>query len=370
MSQEEQALRLILKTVSEGIYGLDPHGAITFINPAGARMLGYEPEALVGRCVLQGGSEGWTSLGFPLEAAVQEGCHEDLFWRADGSCFFTEYTISRIQEQGADLGAVITFRDIGARKQAELELHMAHGELQRLSALKDEFLSTISHELRTPLAAIRNAVAIVAKEKAGPLNETQARFLSMTREHVDRLHRLVDDVLDFQKLEAGSMTYHPTVADLRPLVLEVANGYSTVFAERRIQLQVQLPSHPLTARFDRDRLAQVLLNLLSNAAKFTPEGGRVRLSGEVVGNDVRLGVEDSGKGLQEGDMERVFHKFVQVDSSLTRPVGGTGLGLAICKAIIVDGHGGRIWAESPQGHGARFWLALPLREPEGDWLVD
>jgi signal transduction histidine kinase len=160
------------------------------------------------------------------------------------------------------------------------------------------------------------------------------------------------------------------VADVRPLVLEVVNGYSPAFAERGIQVDVDLAAEPLTAKFDRDRLAQVLLNLLSNAAKFTPEGGRVTVRGgcDAETNTVRLAVADTGVGIPRADFPRIFEKFVQADASLTRQVGGTGLGLSICKTIVEGTHGGRLWVESTEGVGTTFHLALPAQAPEETWL--
>ncbi|MFN3431197.1 MAG: PAS domain S-box protein [Candidatus Sericytochromatia bacterium] len=361
---------LILSSVGEGIYGLDADRRITFINPIGARMLGYEAGELVGRdgrdmSRLSGASlDGWGA------DVPESGTHEEIVWRPDGTCFHAEFTVARVDEPGVGLGTVVTFRDITARKRGEAEIRRANFELIRHASLKDEFLSTVSHELRTPLAAIRNAVAIVAKEKAGPLNATQGRFMGIIRDHVARLHRIVDDVLDLQRLEAGSMPHRPVVADLRPLVLEVVNSYSPAFAERGIQVAIALPAEPLTAKFDHDRLSQALLNLLSNAAKFTPESGRVTISGKVDAetDSVRLSVEDTGVGIPADELPRIFDKFVQVDGGLTRQVGGTGLGLSICKSIVEGAHGGQLWVESTEGRGTTFHLALPAHAPAEEWL--
>jgi PAS domain S-box-containing protein len=360
---------LILSSVGEGIYGLASDGTVSFINQAGARMLGYEADELVGRDSGNVPSLPWACPDGGSGRLPGSGTHEEIVWRRDGSCFPAEYTVTPVAEPVAGLGTVVTFRDVTARKRQETELRVANHELMRLSVLKDEFLSTISHELRTPLAAIRNAAAIVAKEKAGPLTAIQARFMGIIRDHVARLHRMVDDVLDMQRLEAGSMPHRPVIADLRPVVLEVVNGYSPVFAERGIQVAVALSSEALTASFDRDRLAQALINVLSNAAKFTPAGGRVTVYGvmDADTDSVRLSIEDTGVGIPAGDLARIFDKFVQADGGLTRQVGGTGLGLSICKTIIEGAHGGRLWVESAEGRGTTFHIALPARMPEEDW---
>jgi PAS domain S-box-containing protein len=352
---------LILSSTGEGIYGIDRSGTLTFINPAGAAMLGYAPEALVGMSLVGMAPTPLACLGFPFEEGPTPGFYEEVFWRGDGTSFFARYVVTPIIEAGETIGAVVSFSDVSEHKRAEGKLRAANHELLRLGALKDEFLSMISHELRTPLAAIRTALAILAKEKAGPLTATQARFVAMVCDHVLRLNRLVDDVLDFQKLEAGVMDYHMTLMDLRPLVREVLEGYAPVFAAKRQQVTVSLPSQPLLARVDPDRLSQVLINLLSNAAKFTPEGERVHIEGGLEGDRVHLRVRDFGVGIAPADLERVFGRFVQLDGGLTRAAGGTGLGLAICRKLIEDGHAGRIWASRPDGGGTELHVALPVQ---------
>jgi signal transduction histidine kinase len=263
---------------------------------------------------------------------------------------------------GEVVGFQVSTRDVTDRQRVEAELVAANEALTRLGAMKDEFLSTISHELRTPLAAIQSAVAVLLKHRAGPLSEVQERFIAMIRDHGGALQRLVDDMLDYQQLTLADVPTRHAPSDLRTLVSAVAAEEAAAFAGGALTLTLALPETPATCRMDRRQMAQVLRSLLSNAAKFTPAGGRVTVAVTTQGPDVKLVVTDSGRGIAPEDLERVFEKFVQVDGSMTRPVGGAGLGLALCKRIVEAGHGGRIWAESTLGEGTAVHVALPAGE--------
>jgi signal transduction histidine kinase len=243
------------------------------------------------------------------------------------------------------------------------ELLAANEALTRLGAIKDEFLSTISHELRTPLAAIQSAVAVLLKHRAGPLSEVQQRFVTMVRDQGIALQRLVDDMLEYQQLALGETPVHLAPSDMRTLVSAVAAEEAATFESRALRLTLASPDGPAPCLIDRGQIAQVLRSLLSNAAKFTPAGGRVTVEVATHGPDVHLIVRDSGRGIPPDALERIFEKFVQVDGSLTRPVGGAGLGLALCKQIV-ERHGGRIWAESTLGEGTAVHVALPVAGPD------
>lgn len=256
-----------------------------------------------------------------------------------------------------------TSQDVTERKRTEQELRAAYAELQQLSLFKDDFIATVSHELRSPMTAIKNAASILRREKAGPLAKQQAQFVGMITDHAERLIRLVDDILDFQALENGGLAVELQPEDLRPIVGELADGFAHVLAAKAIALEVWLAERPLVARVERRRLEQVLLNLLFNAVKFTPAGGRVRVEAYAQGAEVVLAVSDTGIGVASEDAERIFMKFVQVEDTLTRQAGGTGLGLAICRRLVEERHGGRIWVESELGQGSRFLVALPALEP-------
>lgn len=245
------------------------------------------------------------------------------------------------------------------RHEARLDLEAAYQQLKELSRLKDEFLSTISHEFKTPLTAIKAAAWILEQRLEGELNAKQEGIVSIVITHAEHLHRMINDLLDLSKMESGEMRYRFAEDDVVRLVREVSVSLSQLFAEKRIELALETAGEPLPACIDHDRIRQVLLNMLSNAAKFTSPGGKVTLRLIERSAELRLEVEDTGIGIAPEHTERIFHKFYQVDGSSTRSAGGTGLGLAICKAIVEEGHGGRIWVESALAEGSTFIVTLP-----------
>jgi signal transduction histidine kinase len=240
---------------------------------------------------------------------------------------------------------------------ATAELRAANERLEELDRLKDEFVSTVSHELRTPLTSIR-AFSEILRANPQIASEERQKFLDIIVKETERLTRLINEVLDLAKIESGRMEWHIDAHDLRELIDHALASVSQLFRERQIVLERTLPAHAAHAAVDRDRLIQVLINLLSNAANFTPTGGRVEIRLVSASSDWRIEVADSGPGIPPEHLERVFDKFYQVDDSGGGRPKGTGLGLTICRRII-EYLGGRIWAESEPGKGATFLLVLP-----------
>ena len=261
-----------------------------------------------------------------------------------------------------DAGALKREADGMAERLAEraLELERAVSELTASEAAKDEFLAQVSHELRTPLTVVRNAASILIKERAGVLTTEQHEFCAIIAAHTERLTRLVDDLLEMQTLAAQPLALALDEADLRALVPEVATSFQSVLEANGLEMVIALPPEPVPVRFDHQRLSQVLLNLLSNAGKFTPAGGTITLRLERRAEEAWLSVSDTGIGLKPEELPLLFDKFVQLEAGKQSQAGGTGLGLAICKQLIEEGHGGRIWAEPLPDGGARFTVALPL----------
>ncbi len=242
-----------------------------------------------------------------------------------------------------------------ANETAFAKLEEQNRALEEVSRLKDEFLSTVSHELRTPLTSIRGAVGVIGDGVAGPVTDKQRKFLDIARNNTDRLTRLINDLLDLSKMEAGKMTFQLTQVGVAGLLKEAGMTFAVAAQDKGLVLDVDLPEEPLTASADRDKVMQVLSNLLSNAVKFTDRGG-VRLWARQAGDRILIGVSDSGPGIPETERDRVFSKFHQVDSSSTRKKGGTGLGLPICKHIV-EAHGGEIKVEeSVASEGGSDWL--------------
>ncbi len=248
-----------------------------------------------------------------------------------------------------------------ALEAATAELRRANERLRHLDQLKDDFIATVSHELRTPLTAIRSFSEILLDTPDLDPAQRQGFLLIVTRES-ERLTRLIDDLLDVAKIESGRMEWQIVDCDLKEVVLQALDATRSLLAERRIALEADLGSGAALVRCDRDRLIQVVINLLSNAAKFVPdEGGRVRLRLDRRAGELELRVEDNGPGVPTGSSQAVFEKFRQLaDDQKSRPKG-TGLGLAICRQIV-ERFGGRIRVEKAGLGGAAFCFTLPAAQ--------
>jgi len=259
-------------------------------------------------------------------------------------------------------------------KLLELKVQERTAELQNINArltendrLKSEFLSNVSHELRSPLAAISSAAKII--DKYGDRSKKSgAKFSEVIQSEADRLGRLINDLLDLAKIEAGRVEWNfEVIQDPVDLIAHVVTTFKPLAAESNVELLLDCPASLPRVTGDKDRLIQVLTNLLSNAMKFTPSGGRITVAGqqmELSGKDVvRFIVQDTGPGIPEHELEKVFDRFHQVKAkkTATNKPKGTGLGLAICREVV-NHHGGEIWAEAPVETGARMVFYIPVGE--------
>lgn len=345
----------IFDSAIDAIVTLNPSGSIETVNRAGQRMFGYEAAELDRRDVallidLAANGDGpfHARLG-ESQGALETGVVRELTGRRkDGSVFPVDVALTAMDlPSGRHVVAVI--RDITERRRVE--------------TMKDAFVSTVSHELRTPLTSIAGSLGLLAGGAAGALPDRAARLIGIAHSNSQRLVRLINDILDVEKLESGSLVLALTELDLREIAcrsIEGVNGYAE-------QLGVTLslsPGDAAPVRGDADRLVQVVTNLLSNAAKFSPSGGVVRVAVNPETRIARLSVTDQGPGIPENFRSRIFGKFAQADATDTRAKGGTGLGLAIAKEIA-ERHGGRLWFESAEGEGATFHLDLPLALEDG-----
>ncbi len=248
-----------------------------------------------------------------------------------------------------------------ATQQKNQELEELNKKLQYMYDKQKEFTSTVSHELRTPLASIKSSVDLVLSGETGELNEDQINFLSKSKDNVDRLSRLISDILDLAKMEDGKMRLRFELNDLGIIVGDAVEGYGPVCQEQGLFIKSDIASRLPKVICDVDKIHQVLNNLLGNAMKFTEKGGiTVSCHHKPDSNIVRVCVKDTGPGIAAKDIEKLFQKFQQLGDS-RQHVGGTGLGLSICKEII-DCHGGKIWCESELGRGTSFCFVLPVEE--------
>ena len=243
---------------------------------------------------------------------------------------------------------VVAFQDISERR--------------RLERMKDEFISTVRHELRTPLTSLRASLGLISAGTLDKRPEKQRQMLDMAMGNCDRLIRLVNDILDFEKVEKGKLQFDREPVEAIDLLRRAADVAYTAASQAHIIVGVE--GAPVQILGDEERILQVLNELVANAIKFSPRDSSIRLSaqprhgGGEGAEEVCFTVEDQGRGIAQEKLERIFERFQQGDASDSRALGGTGLGLALCRSIV-EQHGGRIWAESTPGKGSRFHFTLP-----------
>jgi hypothetical protein len=272
-------------------------------------------------------------------------------------------TIDEVREILDEASQIVVYSHRLQQKSSELEaataeLREANERLKELDRLKDDFVSTVSHELRTPLTSIRAFTQILLDDPEIEL-EQRKKFLGIITKESERLTRLINQVLDVSKLESGKAEWQAASVDMKEVISDTVTAMSQVFQERRIQAEVKMPDRVTVISADVDRIIQVLLNLLSNAAKFCEPGtGRVEISLSEQAGGLRVDVSDNGPGIDPEDQEAIFDKFRQVGDTLTDKPHGSGLGLHISRKIV-EHFGGRLWVESSRGRGACFSFTLP-----------
>lgn len=357
--ESEQRSRTLVESITEGIIMIDRDFKVSVMNPAAQAM------------IYPKGSDSYSDIKTledildinftQLQNRLSQG--KESFVKKEigiGELTYKEL-VSPIKGVKKHLnGLVISLQDIT--------------EERKLDKLKSEFISVVSHELRTPLCCIKNAVDLLFSRKAGETNEQQDKFLSMASHNVDRLARIVDNFLDVSKMEAGKMDLQLDKVNLGEIIEGTISTFALDAEKKSIQIRKEIRPDLPHILGDHDKLVQVLSNLVSNAVKYTPEGGKISI--EATGMEksqslipeilsfnhphfILVKVADTGVGIPPEELDRIFDKFHQVEKSLARKGGGTGLGLPICRNLV-EAHKGRIWVESEPGKGSKFIFVLPM----------
>lgn len=241
-----------------------------------------------------------------------------------------------------------------------IERKKVERKLKEAIEAKSQFMSTVSHELRVPLTSIKESIAIVLDGLAGKVTKEQKNCLDIAKRNIDRLNRLIGDLLDFNKLEAGKMNFDMQDGNANETAKDVYDTMLPVAKEKGINLVLEIDDCLPRVKFDKDKINQVMSNLVNNAIKFTKEG-RITITTSGLEDTIQISVSDTGCGIKKEDLPRLFHEFEQLETIGAEKTRGTGLGLAISKEIITR-HNGEIWAESEVGKGATFFFALPTQE--------
>jgi PAS domain S-box-containing protein len=363
LRESEQRYRKLVEMFPDAVV-LHQDGRIVFANAAALRLFGASsPEAVVGKDVLEGihpqDREAVRSRIDRAEAGGTTEWSDVRVRRLDGTEVLCEAAGVGI-EHGGRKAVQVVIRDVTQRTRAQESLREANDRLRAADRAKNEFLAVLSHELRNPLAPIRNGLYVL--DRAAPGGQQARRAQAVVARQVDQLSRLVDDLLDVTRMARHKLTLQRSRLELGQLVRRTLEDYRPTFDAAGVYLELETGPTPVHVDADAQRIAQVVGNLLHNAAKFTPRGGRVivAVDADTAAGQAVVSVSDTGMGLTPGMSERVFEPFVQVEEAHDRSEGGLGLGLALVKGVV-ELHGGEVSATSAgPGRGTRFVIRLPL----------
>lgn len=371
LSLTEQKYRNLYEQSPILLRTIDFDGKITDCNEAYANALGYTRDEVIGMSIYDN----------TAEKSVQDMKDQFEVWRRtlrvtqkeiwmkrkDGSVFPSLLSGgSLFDENGKVVGRTVALMDLTENyntkeklEKNEQQLRYQYEQLQKLSSLKDDFLTMITHELKTPLVPIKGYIDILTTEKLGTLNPEQQKRLEIIKSSTNSLLKLISDLLDAQKLELGLLKMNKDIHDLSEIIKNTVNKMKPSTDKKAITVTTQLEDS-LPFYCDHVRIEQVISNLINNSIDFCePNVGRIDISLKNEGNVAKIVVKDNGIGIIKESLDKIFVKFYQVDTSTTREHGGTGIGLSVCKGIV-EGHGGRIWAESEgRNKGTEMHILLP-----------
>jgi two-component system CheB/CheR fusion protein len=364
LAQADERMSSVVNHVIDGIISIDEHGTIVTFNPAAERIFGYRADEVIGQNVRllmpepdRSAHDNYLRNYLTTGRAKIIGVGREVVGRRhDGSVFPMELAISEFRLNGERHFTGIT-RDITERKRMQQELQAQLDELAEADRQKNEFLAMLAHELRNPLAPMRNALHVLSMP--GVPEDTAQRALGMMGRQLNHMIRLVDDLLDVSRIIQGKIDLRKQVIDIASVVGRAVETAQPVIDARRHRLSVSLPAEPVFVDGDPLRLAQVIANLLTNAAKYSPPESPIDLTVREEGGQTVIRVRDRGIGIAPELLPEVFDLFVQADASLARSEGGLGVGLTLVKRLA-EMHGGSVSAASAGlGHGSEFTIRLP-----------
>ncbi|MFH1440659.1 MAG: response regulator [Candidatus Omnitrophota bacterium] len=352
ITNERNKLEAILNSMTGAVLVIDEDKTISVVNPITEILLGVAKEEVLEKKLddvfLQNEIK-YLYDSFKRQKSEFITREIEIDNSKDGIKRICRASVAKVYDYLKNVvGTIIILDDITKEKEVD--------------RMKTEFIAITSHELRTPLATIKNSISLIFSQATGPINDNQKKFLDIAKRNIDRLSALINNLLDLSKIETGKMELDRAKADINKMAEEAVDTFGPLAKEKKINLLLESSEGLPQIEIDKHKITQVINNLISNALKFTEADKSVKVLTSFYGEDknfIQLAVQDEGVGIDKNDFKKLFQKFQQIDSSMTRKVAGTGLGLAICKQII-ELHGGKIWVESELGKGSRFIFILPV----------
>lgn len=346
LKASEERVRAIIEKMPVGLVMIERSGTIEYVNPMLERISGFELEELVGKKInkLFARDEHEKPAEFLEEIRTRSvgRIHELTALKKDGEKYPVEFSLT-------------DFQAVEGPRQLAIVLDVT--ERYEIQKMRQAFVSMVSHELRTPLTAVSGYLALLGMGAFGEISKEATDQAERAEVNIQRLIKLINDLLDLEKMESGTLKIELSSCRLEAIIGSTEDAVKVFAADRGVKLEV--PDVKLEFIADRDRIIQVLVNLVSNAVKFSPPGASVTIEAEPRDEYVEVRVVDRGRGIPARYREVIFERFQQVEASDAKQKGGTGLGLAICKSIV-EQHGGSIGVDSEEGKGSTFWLRLPL----------
>jgi len=349
VAKEKSKTHTIINSMTDGVLVVDKDGSVALLNPAATRFLSVAADEVLGKAVDEIQVETLTHVIKNVlegESENLSGVSQEIQVHPNGrEVYLRCHAVPVRDEGGALLGGVAVLQDIT--------------QLKELERMKADFVAMVTHELRAPVAAIEQQLTVILKGLAGEINERQARMLGRAKERAKGLLDLVKDLLDLSKIEAGMQVQYMEPVNIGELLTKVVDLMRSQAEQKGLHLEFELESALPSVNADAANMEGVFTNLISNAIKYTPEGGRVRVVGKREGDYIRIDVQDTGIGISEKDLPRIFERFYRVKTEKTRQIVGTGLGLSIVKQVV-DAHLGTIDVQSVENQGTLFTVKLPV----------
>jgi len=347
ITEDRTRLHAILSSMVEGVLVLDRDSRILLLNSAIEEMFHLQEAAAAGRPLIE------VFRHRPLHQLVQKALESGTEQSAELVMPMPQERVFSVQAsvaQKESVAAVLVFHDVT--------------NLKRLERVRKDFVANVSHELRTPLTSIKGYIeALIDGAKDDP--EKFGEFLKIIQKHTDQLNILLYDLLQLSTIESGQYQWRHVAVSVSEMIEKAVHLLRPTAEKKRQTISIDCQADIGTVNGDADKLTQVLINLIDNAIKYTPEGGEISIQARPVENTVKFAVADTGIGIPPREIPRIFERFYRVDRARSRAMGGTGLGLSIVKHIV-EAHGGTVSVESEMGEGSRFVVSLPIRSPAAD----